>query len=362
MKRILCLTSLLALLMFLAVSCQDPDDGWKEVADGEEIWFLATADGDGTKAADITTANISEFTCTAYPAGTATTPYFSSVAFTGAGSPKRFNSANAFYWPTSGLDFWAHSPSSSTQISKANYKTFVVTPSTTPSSQVDLVYACATSRTRALDGASGTTLNFRHAASKVSVKVKNTSSVLRFEVTGWKVGYLATSGTFTFPGGSTAGSGTIASSAWSGNTTRSAANTYTSTFSTVAVAASASTGVTVGTDMILVPQTTSAATAYASSSSGAALNGSYIAVQIRILDAVSGIQIKAATWAVWPVALSWQPGKVYTYTVDLAGGGYYETNTSDGNADLDAILENGVMTITATVTDWNTVNAGTISI
>ena len=44
----------------------------------------------------------------------------------------------------------------------------------------------------------------------------------------------------------------------------------------------------------------------------------------------------------------------YTYTIDLAGGGYFETN-QDTNEDLDPIFENAVIKfVSVTVDAWDT--------
>jgi hypothetical protein len=57
-------------------------------------------------------------------------------------------------------------------------------------------------------------------------------------------------------------------------------------------------------------------------------------------------------WAIWPVAFTWVPGKKYTYIVDLAGGGYSETNT-DTDEDLDPILGGAeIKFVTVTVDNW----------
>ena len=87
------------------------------------------------------------------------------------------------------------------------------------------------------------------------------------------------------------------------------------------------------------------------------VNGSYVALEIKIMnndDANTVIQDK--TWAIWPVAFSWEPGKKYTYTIDLAGGGYYETNVDGSETDdteLDPILENAVIKfVDVTVDVW----------
>ena len=61
-------------------------------------------------------------------------------------------------------------------------------------------------------------------------------------------------------------------------------------------------------------------------------------------------------WAMWPIGgYNWEPGKKYTYTIDLAGGGYFETN-QDTDADLDPILEGAeIKFATVTVDGWTDV-------
>lgn len=58
--------------------------------------------------------------------------------------------------------------------------------------------------------------------------------------------------------------------------------------------------------------------------------------------------------AMWNLpAGSWEPGKHYIYTVDVAGGGYYPTN-HDTNEDLDPILEDAVIKfVSVTVDNWS---------
>ena len=60
-----------------------------------------------------------------------------------------------------------------------------------------------------------------------------------------------------------------------------------------------------------------------------------------------------AFWAIWPIGgYNWEPGKKYTYTIDLAGGGYYETN-QDADADLDPILEGAeIKFVSVSVDGW----------
>lgn len=325
-------------------------EGWSSLEDGV-IAFSMAADT-ATKALDVTTANMTTFEVTAFTHGTTANPYFNAEAYTGGSGT--FNSATPHYWPSSGaLDFYAWSVGSATgQVVKNSYKSFTVTPDSDPSRQVDLVFACSDNSTKA--GASGGAipLAFAKTMSRVSVKVKNTSSDYKFQVTGWKVGYVATTGTFTYSGSGTSIGSQLSSSMWSGNTTRSADRSYSSTFSTVNVAASASTPVTLPGEMILVPQSGAAATGYASASTGAAINGSYVAIRMVIKKASDDSVVQAETWAVWPTEVSWEPGKGYVYTVDLAGGGYFETNQEGTDAEMDPVIAAKVEpTITVSVDD-----------
>ena len=118
--------------------------------------------------------------------------------------------------------------------------------------------------------------------------------------------------------------------------------------------------------MILIPQTLTAATDYAATTENAKLNGSFIAVKLYILNndnsnlvAGGGTTASPTTiWAVWPIGgYSWEPGKKYTYTIDLAQGGYFEQNNNDGDDDLDPILEGSeIKFVSVTVDDWTEVD------
>ena len=324
-----------------------------------------------TRAADADlSSDATSFNVEAFNTGTTSSPYFSNVTYTNSGGT--FTSATKYYWPTNNLDFYAYSPISSGQFVKTDYKTFIITPSNTVSEQVDFIYANTNNKGK---GSSGevTTLNFRHAGAKIVVKVKNSAPNLKFEISGWKLGYLDNSATFTYGDANTdtQDGAQLAFSDWSENTTQSAANTYSTEFTANAIAASQSTAYFLGNagtpstsatdeslNMILIPQTLTAATAYASAATDAKPNGSYIALKMVIKNnTTAGETVADATandkWAMWPIGgYNWEPGKKYTYTIDLAGGGYYETN-QDTDADLDPILEGAeIKFATVTVDGW----------
>lgn len=365
MKKILFILGFAA-LAFAACS----NDEVVEVNQGEAISFRPLINNvtRASSVAEITTAIIASFTVNAMQAST-TTPYFSNAVYSKDGDA--FTCAAKYYWPASeSLDFYAYAPAGNSQVTYTDYKTFTVTPTagTDPASQVDFVYAATKGKNKA-SNATGVVLNFRHTGAKIVCKVQNSSSALKFGVEGWKVGYLYPSGVFTFADantdGNNTGSGTTLSFAqWATSGTKSVDTEYASTFTKVDIAASASATALDG-EMILVPQTLTAATDYAATTENAKLNGTFIAVKLYILNAANNNLIAGGgttaspttIWAIWPIGgYNWEPGKKYTYTIDLAGGGYYEQNNSDGDDDLDPILEGAeIKFVSVTVDDWTEV-------
>ena len=113
--------------------------------------------------------------------------------------------------------------------------------------------------------------------------------------------------------------------------------------------------------MILVPQTITPVSAYSSASSGVALSttGSFIKIQLKATQAGQYVLGTAESFvdAIWPLpAGSWNPGYHYTYTIDLAGGGYSATN-ADTDEDLDPLLDGAeIMFANVTVDDWEAEN------
>ena len=353
---------ILAVAGLALASCSN--DETTAVNQGDAISFRPLMNN-VTRAADVTESTLqsSGFVVTAVNHGSAPeTRYFYGVSFTW--NDAAYISATKYYWPETGsLDFYAYAPSGNAQITyptTPDYKTFVVTPSTTVSDQVDLVYANTNEKTKATS-ATGVVLNFRHTESKIAIKVKNTSADLKFDVTGWKVGYLSASGTFTYSGSNTdtKNSAQLTSSMWGSLATANANTKFANTFDSQTIPANTSseTTITGSTEMILVPQSQTAASAYANSGEAAVddkVNGSYIALQMTVKSNANDATIVSNVWAIWPVAFNWEPGKKYTYIVDLAGGGYHETNI-DTNADLDPVLEGTeIKFVSVTVDDWAT--------
>ena len=216
--------------------------------------------------------------------------------------------------------------------------TFVVTPSSTAASQVDLVYATATG-TKANSG--GVTLTFGHMESKVVIMLKNTNSNLKITANKVVIGNVYGSGTYTMGTG------------WGSLT--SAASSYTQSYSGTEYTTASQAGV----DMILIPQTLTNATTYHDATDGAVFDGSYITVDLKIQNNTSPYAYIVGTSETYVTALFplpatvWNSGYKYVYTVDLAGGGYYPTNKNSTSSDLDPILEGGeIKFVSVTVSGW----------
>jgi hypothetical protein len=326
-----------------------------------------------TRAADVTSANLPSYgfnvTAMKQVAGGSETTYFSGVDYKWNGNA--YGSVDKYYWPaTDKLNFYAYAMATdaASQVTKIDYKSFKVEPDADWNKQVDLVFASTKDKVKA-DSENGVVLNFRHTGAKIKVKVKNTSKTLRFDVTGWKVGFLSPTATFTFDGtatdddhtSATTATHTLSMDSWSNHAGRSLGTEYVSEFTLPQIPAYDGTDnheQYLAGEMILLPQETPALTAYANATVGADVTNPYIALKmvIRNNDADGTVVASAGgdtpVWATWPLPTTkWEPGKVYTYLVDLSGGGYYPNN-QDSDPDLDPLLTE-VKFVSVTVDDWN---------
>ena len=302
--------------------------------------------------------------------------YIDNVHFTGSTT---YGSTPKYYWPSAyNLDFYAFSPAEGTDVVRTAYNTFVITANSAAASQVDFVYANTNDWGKAtLQGGTdashamgavdaGVAINFRHAESKVIIKLKNTNSNVTFTVGDVTIGNLYNKGTFTYASANTGtkDDGTHLTNAEWGTLRSNNNDEYTSTFTQTVSDGSAystSTSAQAGVDMIMIPQTLVNNTSYTKVGDTPAADdpfkGAYIKVQLKMQNKNNGAYIIATsgTWqeCMWPLAaLQWQPGYKYTYEVDLAGGGYFPVN-QDTDADLDPILEGAeIKFITVTVDDW----------
>ena len=263
-----------------------------------------------------------------------------------------YTSATKYYWPSSGyLNFYAFAPVTGADVARTAYNTFTVTPNSSAASQQDFVYAVAYDQTKGANVA-GVNLTFHHAESKISIQAKNSSS-MTFTLGTVTLCQVSTSGTFTYTNAATNILAGKLTACWSAQTGSSA---YAHTPGTTSFASGAGAS-SIATDMILIPQTIAPVTAYSSAvaSVAPATTGSFIKVQLRAQQAGQYVLGGESTWAeaIWPLPSgSWNPGYHYTYTIDLAGGGYSATNL-DSDTDLDPLLDGAeIRFATVTVDAW----------
>lgn len=344
------------------------------IEEANTINFSNTIVEGQTRAAGITSGNLLSFYVTA---NRGTDIYFGEApvqfAKDNSTDPVSYRSETKYYWPSEGkLDFYAFAPATGTTITRTDSTHFSVTPAAAPASQEDFVYGVVRQQDKT-SGGNGVALNFRHAMSNVIIQLKNTASDLDVTVGNVSIGYILPTGAFAPAFKTAAGSevgfctnGTnisnvtaasetgyyIAPGAWAASGDRTS---YTQAATTTSY--TSATAITpLPADMILVPQTLQNAAAYSAAAADSPFNGACITVQVKIQDKqghyLAGTASNFVT-AMWPLAATqWLPGHKYTYTLDLAGGGYYTTN-QDASEDLDPILENAeIFFLTPTVDEW----------
>ena len=359
------------------------------LSESNVIGFNALTSGI-TRAADVNlTAN--GFKVTATKTSDASTVYFKNVDFTSSTPATTFASATKYYWPSDyNLDFYAYSPIATSVVGESKqivptsngsaydadaYSKFIVTPDATAANQVDLVYARTNNWGKA-DGAAdghviptadGVTINFRHTESKVLIKLYNSDSNIKVSVKDASICNVYTTGVFTFAASNTDTKdyALLDGTQWTGQAT-SGSYTVTDESNSKFNVASGSAAQVGSQDWILIPQTLTYATTYSGAEVGNGFNGACIKINLKIqnnagsdayiVGAASGENGGYVT-AMWPLKstpTAWVPGKMYTYTVDLAGGGYFPTNTAAGTGTaLDPILDGAVIKfVSVTVDDW----------
>ncbi len=266
-----------------------------------------------------------------------------------------FTSVAKYYWPA----FETGDKLTFTAIYGATHSTTTVgmvddyTPAAAAASQMDVMVAKKEKTAKETP----VVLNFRHALSQIVVNVKNTNAALDFDITGVRIGYVSTTGDFIYSGGettsqqpsgqTTASYTLVSASDWTpAAVTDANTNKYDQASTGTITSTQAATALTSFNSWLLIPQTKTAATAYAAATQGTAssnptLNGSYIALKLAIYNyngSARSNQLVAEQWCYWPCAFTWNPGYKYTYTVDLAGGGYQPINTTSASTTLEKVL------------------------
>lgn len=280
----------------------------------------------------------------------------------------------AIYWPSTGadiLDFHAYAPSQTDNaqlsVSNTNVATlngcpeYTITPATAAASQMDFLYASAPGK----DSQDGSLpLTFAHKESQISIQLKNTDANLKFSVDEVAVCNIKSTGVFKYRTTPSVGM------AWGDQSTPT---TYTQSSLNLTYNGSVD-ATAAGTSWILVPQALANPTTtgqYTSNTTGDGYNGAYIRVKLKAQSTYNNYYFAGAegdnwVYAIWPIsttesAQTWVAGTHYTYTIDLKGGGYFETNQeTPSGATLDRVLNmNEITFATVTVSDW-TPSSGTV--
>jgi len=314
------------------------------------------------------------FKVTAFPQGTTGTAYFANVEFKTADGSTFTSQSNKYYWPSgTNLDFYAWAPS---DIENATYSSIPVTVATAAADQIDFVYAATKdwgkvalqtntdpSHAIAATPSSGVAINFRHALSKIVIKIKNSNANLKITASNATLNNVIGVGTFVFADDKTdvKNSGLL-SGGWT--SLGDATAVYSQDITPAVFGATAAQA---GTDLKLIPQELVHGNAYASAGTEAVFTAPNFVVKLKIQNSADDNYIVGAPSgenqyvdAMFPLPdVTWLPGKQYTYVIDLANGGYY-TKNQDTSDDLDPILEGAeIKFVTVTVDDWDTTAADT---
>ena len=287
-----------------------------------------------------------------------------------------FSSVNKHYWPSDISNtkqmvftaFYGVAQSDETAGSLAS----AFTPSATAASQTDLLFAKHTSSARETP----VLLNFRHMLSQINVKVKNSNSNISVDITGVRIGYIKTSGTFAYGVGDntdTQNGSKIGQSAWTPTafTAPAEGHTYandykydqTVTTKTLNGLVSDAAALEGFSPWMLIPQNmTGSSTQYQNTKDGGTatdapdLGGAYIALEMEIYNwnsTTRGDKIVAKQWCYWPITTNWDPGYVYNYTINVGGGGYMPTDKNN-DKNLDPVLDTPIeFSVNCTIDAWS---------
>lgn len=274
------------LLAALATSCSGTDEQAPAQFDDNAIRFAAVTEYSRT--ADITTNNLTSFNVYAYT-GTASAPvtFMDNVTVTKTSS-NTWTYSPLQYWPAKQtVDFYAFAPAGWV----GETGPLGAVPYDASAGTEDIVYAVSPG----LSGNSGmvnaqVVFNFRHALSKLTVKLSSTNTKLKVIVANVGMANIMTKGNFTFPSASTASAPTSENvGRWTDQNTPMAyvlhwsqalSDRLTLTTTPTVIAA---TGLGRGGEMFILPQQLN--------NSADKEKNTYIAVQCAIYDAESGVHL-----------------------------------------------------------------------
>lgn len=263
-----------------------------------------------------------------------------------------FSSTNKYYWPsdvaTNHVTFTAIWGATQKADTPGYIDDFA--PAAAVDSQKDVLVARHESSTKE----SPVTMNFRHVLSQIFVKAQNTNPNLEVQVYNVRVGYISTTGDFdydkTSAGAATDAAGYVPQAKWT-NVAAVASNKYDQAATLTLTGTTAASNLSSFTPWLLLPQNmVTAATGYNTATTSVVdptspdLATSYIALDMEIRNNSTGKPvIVARQWCYWPISTDWNPGYKYTYTIDVAGGGYQPTDTVGDDKTLDPVLSGAVI-------------------
>ena len=349
----------IAALGLAACSNDDVVEINQSLSDANAISFRSDVGGQ-TRATATTTETIQTngFFVGAWNHTDSHTSYFADELFTKDETPATTYHSSAgttHFWPATGsLDFVAYYPNVGGQLTHGAWNTFTLVPSNTNTEHVDYVIAATFERSK-VGSADGVPMKFKHLGSWIELKTYNSkgnaTGNMKTTVQAWKVGYIHKGGVYTVSSNTTTESGLSSSGSWdyssypvqSSNVPNEYKETLAADVTTTTNGACDTSGeaVATGNAMIVVPQSTTKKTGESKYTTGGYLTCAFIAVKLLITDG-SDHTIANATgttnvdeiardlWAVWPISNDLVDGYKYTYTIDLAQGGYKEIGTPNG--------------------------------
>lgn len=344
-KSLLILTGVAMLALVSCSKEQTLAENGKAVRAG--IGFRASI-AQNTRAVETTTSNLNSF----YVCSFGETE-FSDVEFT-KGADNFYTSVTEYPWPDTGeLSFFAYAPSKTQlggtwTIRGTSKRVTNFRPKTKVSEQLDFVIASATGN-KATNETSGVALNFTHALSQISVLAMNTNADITVKVKGVRIGSIP--GTATLNAQVSPVTWTVSNSDTPVDYQIENSSASTLTASPVSVMG------TEGSAMLIPQQLIKWDVENDKSNDG---QGAYLAVYAnitkdgKVVCPVGGTSSQFA-WVAVPIDTNWEPGKKYTYTLDLANGGKYAPDDPN-NPGEPTVKESEPIKFTFDVTEWTEVS------
>lgn len=361
MKKFLFFAAIAAISL---ASCSNDETIAVNNSSGNEIAFRPLMNNVTRAFAEVTTSTMasSGFYAVAYNTSD-NSQYFDPELFNVISSSE-YRASTPHYWPTTGnLDFIGYYPNVDAQFTHPTWNTFTLSPADDVSTHNDYVVAATINQAKA-SSTSGVPMHFKHLGSQIILKVYNSkgnTGNIKATVTGWKIGYLSKSGTYTFASSTATASAITAPTIAEGSQkTGNVPNAYSQTVSSTVISGeiydTSGEAMQLGNPVLIVPQTATMFTSTSDYATGGYLPGAYIAVKMLIED-LSGNDLADATvdeiWAAWPITNNWVAGTKYTYTIDLSQGGYKEKDTEAVGQDVKPWLDGSEIFFSSVdVTPW----------